>query len=342
MALFSVVIPVYNVEAWIDRCLGSILSDRCDDVELILVDDGSMDQSGVICDRYAASYRNVSVIHKENGGLSSARNAGLEKASGTWISFIDSDDWVNEDSFATVASFLAQLDSEPDIVKFGYKKVGGGRDQVFVPCVPEGAYGRDRIIGELLPAAFGGGRISDSTIHTFVLSACAHIYRRDFLMETGVRFTSERKVGSEDFLFLDSLYLRASCVYVTHLAWYNYDTREGSLTQRYRRDLWAQYRLLGSAVHGELRSAELDSLLADDYKVFYIGLMYICVMNECVAPGGRLAQLARVRAILRDRGLKESLRGLRFSDYKSRILASCMRAGLGLPLCAIQWRKARK
>lgn len=343
MALFSIIIPVYNVEAWLGRCLDSILSDRCTDIELILVDDGSTDGSGKICDEYAAFHANISVIHKENGGLSSARNAGLERASGEWVSFIDSDDWVDRDSYHSVAMLLARLgEDRPDLVKFGYKKAAGNDVRTLVPCVPEGAYDRDGIVQKLLPVAFGSKRISDSTLHTFVLSACAHIYRREFLQETRKRFTSEREVGSEDFLYLFSLYIQASRVYVSHTVWYNYDTREGSLTRRYRKDLVAQYKYLGSLTHQELSEAGLDTLLAEDFNVFYVGLMYICIMNECVPLDSRFSQIRRVKRILKDDSLRGCLHGTRFSDPKSRLLAGFMRARMALPLCMVQWRGAGK
>ena len=343
MSFFSIIVPVYNVEDWIGRCLDSILADRCRDMELILVDDGSTDRSGAICDRYAASYANVKVIHKENGGLASARNAGLDRASGEWIAFIDSDDWVDKDCFGRVRELLERQEAEtPDVVKFGFRRIAGGESREFIPCVPEGGYDRGRILSELLPAAFGSGRISDSTIHTFVLSACAHVYRHGFLKQTGIRFASEREVGSEDFLFLYSLLIRAERVYVSHAAWYNYEMREGSLTRKYREGLYSQYRRLGALVHGELEKAGLETALSDDYKILYIGLIYICVMNECAGGGARREQAARVRQILKDRDLKAYLRALRFPDPKSRILAGCMRAGAALPLCMIQWNKTGK
>lgn len=343
MALFSIIIPVYNVENWLCRCLDSILSDRCTDMEIILVDDGSTDCSGSICDRYAASHACISVIHKENGGLSSARNAGLQRASSDWISFIDSDDWVDKDSYHSVAMLLDQLgEHKPDLVKFGYKKVAGGEKRTLVPCISEGIYNRDRIVQELLPVALGSRRISNSTVHTFVLSACAHIYRREFLQETGKTFTSEREVGSEDFLFLHSLYMRASCVYVSHAVWYNYDTREGSLTRRYRKGLVTQYRLLGTLTYQELAETGLGTLLAEDFSAYYVGLMYICIMNECAESGSHFRQLRRVKGILRDEKLWKGLRDTRFLDSKSRLLAGFMRARMALPLCMVQWHGAER
>lgn len=97
MPEISVIVPVYKVEKFIYRCVDSILNQTFSDFELILVDDGSPDSCPQICDEYAKKDSRIVVIHKENGGLSSARNAGLDKAVGEWISFIDSDDWIHKD-----------------------------------------------------------------------------------------------------------------------------------------------------------------------------------------------------------------------------------------------------
>ena len=97
MPLVSVIVPVYNVEKYIGCCVQSILAQTFSDFELILVDDGSTDQSGAICDAYAAKDSRVVVIHKENGGVSSARNLGLNQASGEYITFVDSDDWLDSE-----------------------------------------------------------------------------------------------------------------------------------------------------------------------------------------------------------------------------------------------------
>ena len=95
----SVIVPVYNVEKYLHRCVDSILAQTFNDFELLLIDDGSKDKSGAICDEYAAKDSRVRVFHKENGGVSSARNLGLENAKGDWIIFIDSDDWIADDMF---------------------------------------------------------------------------------------------------------------------------------------------------------------------------------------------------------------------------------------------------
>ena len=94
-ALVSIIVPVYNVEKWLERCIQSLVDQTYRTLEIILIDDGSTDSSSMICDRWAEKDRRIIVVHKENGGLSSARNLGIDLAHGQYIGFVDSDDWVN-------------------------------------------------------------------------------------------------------------------------------------------------------------------------------------------------------------------------------------------------------
>ena len=112
MPIISVIVPVYNVEPWLRECVDSILGQTLRDLELILVDDGSPDSCGAICDEYARADSRVRVIHKKNGGLSSARNAALDIAAGEYVAFIDSDDWIHPEMLETMVSKLRQTDSD--------------------------------------------------------------------------------------------------------------------------------------------------------------------------------------------------------------------------------------
>lgn len=100
--LISIVVPVYNVEKYLVRCLDSIINQSIREIEIILVDDGSTDISGDICDKYALQDERIKVIHKENGGLVSARQAGIKVASGQYIGFVDSDDWIESNMFQSL------------------------------------------------------------------------------------------------------------------------------------------------------------------------------------------------------------------------------------------------
>lgn len=114
----SVIVPVYNVEAQLATCLGSIINQDYSDLEIILVNDGSTDHSGIICDQSQQLDERIIVIHKANGGLSSARNAGLEIASGDFISFVDSDDWVEPDFFTLLLDGIIRNNADISVVQF--------------------------------------------------------------------------------------------------------------------------------------------------------------------------------------------------------------------------------
>lgn len=115
--LLSVIVPIYNVEVYLPRCIDSILNQIFTDFELILVDDGSPDKCGDICDKYAQEDSRIVVIHKKNGGLGSARNAGLDIARGTYIAFVDSDDYISEDCYEANMKILLR-DKTIDILEF--------------------------------------------------------------------------------------------------------------------------------------------------------------------------------------------------------------------------------
>lgn len=343
MSFFSIIIPVYNVEKYLERCLQSILTDSCKDIEIILVDDGSTDASGELCDRFAEQYSCIKVIHKPNGGLSSARNAGLDVASGEWISFVDSDDWVDQDTYSRMKDILTAPENRLiDIVKLGYKKILKDRVVSFKTCLTPGLYEGEKIREEILATALGSRLISNSTNNTVILSSCAHLYRNDFLSETGIRFISERDIGSEDFLFIYSLYMRASRILVTDLIWYNYDTRDGSLTCRYREKLYEQYKKLGKAVYLQMKETGLYSAHRLDFEGLYISLMYMCIINECNYSANRLKNVQRVKTILRNKKLQKCLSAYCTEDRKSLIISKLMKYHLAFPLCVIQWRKKEK
>lgn len=121
--LISVIIPVYKVEDYLVRCVNSVIKQSYKNLEIILVNDGSPDRSGEICDEYTRIDDRIKVIHKENGGLSDARNAGIEIAKGDYLAFIDSDDWVNEDYFMKLYELI--ITTQSDIASCSYLKTDG-------------------------------------------------------------------------------------------------------------------------------------------------------------------------------------------------------------------------
>ena len=123
--LVSVIIPVYNVEKYLPKCLDSVINQTYKNLEIILVDDGSPDNSGKICDEYAEKDSRIKVIHKENGGVSSARNVGIKQAKGQYLLFVDSDDYIKDGYFDAVRG--AALKYQCDIIQIGYQIEEKGR-----------------------------------------------------------------------------------------------------------------------------------------------------------------------------------------------------------------------
>lgn len=119
---FSIIVPIYNVEKYLEECINSLLKQKNNNYEIILVDDGSFDNSPKICDDYAQNYANIKVIHKENGGLSDARNTGINLAKGDYLIFIDSDDYICDENFLNDVSNLIDKD-DCDVIVYGNKKI---------------------------------------------------------------------------------------------------------------------------------------------------------------------------------------------------------------------------
>lgn len=117
----SIIIPIYNVEDYLIKCLDSVINQTYTNTEIILVNDGSQDNCRSICNEYSLIHNNIIVIHKDNGGLSSARNAGLDKATGEYIAFVDSDDWIDADMYKTLIGLIENYNA--DIVACSFKEV---------------------------------------------------------------------------------------------------------------------------------------------------------------------------------------------------------------------------
>lgn len=210
----SVIVPVYNVEEYLSRCVDSILAQTHSNLEVILVDDGAKDASGVICDGYAAKDPRVKVIHKKNGGLSSARNRGLEAAGGEYIAFVDSDDWIEPDAYDHLLHIMDKYDVK--LVCGGRYDVDGDTGEKTVGLCParEEAISAEELAGRIF--LWDG---CDS-------SACDKLYHRSLL--ENFRYP-EGKV-CEDVPVTYRIVLAAERVAVSDKPFYNYFHRSGSIS----------------------------------------------------------------------------------------------------------------
>lgn len=264
---FSIILPVYNVEPYLERCVQSVLTQDFSDYEMILVDDGSTDRSGQLCDEIAARYDHVQVIHKANGGLSSARNAGTQAAKGRYIWWVDSDDWIRADALSVL--YGATNEAQPDMVKFNYIRAEETLSDV-CSCAAKGDYVTLAQIAHLTKLAL-------MKTSKYILSAWSHIYRRDFLEMHKLSFVSEREIGSEDYLFNLQALLLVQHLRVIDEPLYFYEQRMGSLTQRYKKDAPGRYMALYQRLCACTK--EKDMPLVHSFFVWHL-IHGVCIPNE--------------------------------------------------------------
>lgn len=210
MPKLSIIVPVYKVEQYIHKCVDSILNQTFTDFELILVDDGSPDNCGVICNEYAQKDERVRVIHKENGGLSDARNFGLKEAKGKYVSFIDSDDWVDFDLYSDVVGYLEGNDL--DVVCFDVYEVKGETIK------HHNRYDENKIFS-------GEDALYKILTDEIDNSACDKVYKR--ILWENVRFPVGRCF--EDVATTYKVFHKANKVGYYQRSYYYYVKREGSI-----------------------------------------------------------------------------------------------------------------
>ena len=194
----SVIVPVYKVEQYLDRCLNSLVGQTYGALEIILVDDGSPDSCPQMCEAWAERDPRIRVIHKQNEGLGLARNSGLAAATGDYVSFVDSDDYMDKNAYAAVMSRL--MEEDPDVCYFSLSILKRDGSVVTV----HNPYPRMAENGEiktgLIPACFG--KSLRKTYDSYILgSSWMGVYRRALLVAHDIAFKSERQFLCEDYLF---------------------------------------------------------------------------------------------------------------------------------------------
>ena len=214
--LLSVIVPVYNIEDCLERCVNSIRSQTERNLEILLVDDGSTDGSGALCDRLAKEDRRIRVFHKENGGSSSARNLGIERARGEWLGFVDSDDWIDPEMYALLLQEAAGRGA--DIAQASRDEIdedGNRRPDVCAPPEAVTFCPAEDFLRELL-------------LHRGDCSFCTKLVRRSLF--DGKRFPEGRL--NEDFRLLVEMLLEGAGVCILPQQMYHVFYRLGSNTRK--------------------------------------------------------------------------------------------------------------
>lgn len=226
--LVTVVVPVYNVEKYLDRCIDSIVNQTYNNLEIILVDDGSPDNCPQMCDDWAKKDSRINVIHKKNAGLGMARNSGIEIATGQYIFFIDSDDYI--DKYAVGKSVDTAMNSKSQVVMFGHSDFDDFGNIVPLKMKTDKLYFEGiELINDLLPGLF----VYDRGLG---VRTGNKMFSLDLLKENRLFFKSEREIISEDAYFILEVFKFVNKVAILPESLYFYYRNPKSLTSTYRED----------------------------------------------------------------------------------------------------------
>lgn len=274
--LVSVILPVYNVEKYLDRCMESVAGQTHENLEILLVDDGSKDSSPEICDRWAEKDSRVRVIHKENQGAGMARNTGIEAATGEYILFVDSDDYIAPQ---TVEKTLAMaLEEQAELVCFGMRQVNaaGAVVSALIPDPESFVYRGSRVQEEFLPNLIAADPKTGKYMGVrMVIWDC--LFSRKLICDHNWRFVSEREFVSEDVYSLLGLYRHVQTVAVIPEAFYFYCENGESLSRGYKPNQFPRFRYFYE--QSVLRARELGysdlvrHQLCKPFLAYTIGLM---------------------------------------------------------------------
>lgn len=297
MAKTSIIVPVYNVEAYLEKCIDSVLAQTESDFELILVDDGSTDSGPGICDVYAGKDKRVRVIHQKNIGLGGARNTGIEAAAGDWLLFIDSDDYIEPQTLETALGAAGK--HEADMVVFAYQTVDES----------------GKVTRQFQEEIAKNQPLNVNTHKDMLICApCAwnKLYKRALFTETGIRYPT--RVWYEDIRTTLKLLLYAEKVVYIEDVLYNYLIRAGSITKN-----------INAERNVEILEAFEDFIAyykeQGKFAQFQDELEYLTIFHVYIAASVRVIKIDRRHALIERFAtyLKETFPDYRENKYLYRL-----------------------
>lgn len=297
MAKVSVIVPVYNIEKYLQECLESLVCQTLDDIQVILIDDGSKDSSREICKKFVEKYSGFEYHYKENGGTASARNLGLEYACGEYVGFVDSDDWIETDMFEKM--YQKAKVSDADIL---YCIMHGLNDYV---RLEEGVYDKNRIKSDIYPAILPH-ITSTGTFRTVDWGNCSRLFKNDLIQQNHVRFYDKSR-RCEDFAFSVECALHAKHYTVINEGeLYHYRPNENSKSRSYTNNMWISIRSLMTYIKkitSEYLEYDFDN--AVDMCIFY----FCCsVIRNEMKIKDKKERIAKLEEVLIDPLCKEAVK----------------------------------
>ncbi len=335
--LLSIIIPVYNVEGYIEKCLDSIVNGgQTEHIEVIIVDDGSPDNSGKIADSYAAKYNFIKVIHKKNEGVAVARNTGIECAVGEWLYFVDSDDWL-ADGAVDIICLHAVSNPDKDIMLFdAYKNTARGEEN-WEHFKNQAVFDKNQ---DLKSLQRGMLYFPMCDIHTDVPLAAPwdKVFRREFIAGSGIRFASRLKVLDDMVFNMEAFGVAKSVAYFKEKI-YHYRHVDDSITNSYRPDRVGQDMEVWDYIEAYINrdNMPVDEMFEQAYYCRIIKSFSICCRLCFFNPQNKKSfsdKLAYVSKVMETEPYTSAFRNVKFSNaewkLKVMILVGRVKSSFGV------------
>ena len=299
----SIIVPVYNVSMYIEKCLQTLVGQSLSNIEIILVDDGSTDISGQICDQYARKYQNIKVVHCKNNGLGMARNRGLEIASGEYVGFVDSDDFISKKMYEIL--YRNAIENEADISYCAWQRFTEEEETTEKNIIEEGENhlqlqmwsGKEDIRQYLLDRI---GRPPECREDNFYgATVCGGIFRRQLLEEYRIQFVSEKVFIAEDILFDIDIILRCRKIVHCNTVLYFYRYNPASLTTVYRSDRFEKNVILYHEMYNRLSKEFLTEHCFNSMSRYLLTVARIAIIQEAafIKTNGRAYARKKIKEI---------------------------------------------
>lgn len=265
----SIIVPIYNVEKYLERCISSLINQTYKNIEIILVNDGSTDNSLIICEKYKDIDSRIILVNKENGGLSDARNKGLLKVTGEYILFVDSDDYIEKDTCMKFIKILTSV--SPDIVVGNGFRVENNKMELIKTLNSKklNLSGKEYLKRELKN-------------NSMKMMVWLNLYKKQFLLENNLYF--KKGIFHEDEEFMPRVFLKAKNVLITDFIFYYYVIRENSITTKRDQvsNLEHMYRICLdlNLIYDNIEDSELRKLLKNDLFNKYLGKIQDIYLNS--------------------------------------------------------------
>ncbi|MDU6472960.1 glycosyltransferase family 2 protein [Intestinibacter bartlettii] len=315
MPKVSIVVPIYNVEKYLEQCLDSIINQTLKDIEIILVDDGSPDNCPQMCDDYAKKDSRIKVVHKKNGGLSSARNAGIEVAIGDYIGFIDSDDYIELDMYEKMYNIARE--SNVDFVMSDYYRVSDEGKIKATLDMNEGIYDKKKIKKDIFPTLIMGDDINYGRL----LSVWNCLYKRELLYQNNLMFDEEVKY-SEDNLFSSIIGYKANSFYYMKGSYlYNYRYNPNSISKTYKPDAWSVYLKMNNKLKDLFLGVE-DYNFRNQLNAHIIYYAFNCINHVGNSDKSFSYKYKEIKRILNTKELKDGFKNFKAGNISTKLKIS--------------------